>query len=115
LALSASASACTSALRLSNAASASTPANLLLFRVGRTASRLIGSRLVRGVLDRLGFGAGGFGIILLAVVLISLRIALLVAMFSRRLRSNALMAGSFLGGILLYREKLYYQGDRIEN
>lgn len=100
LAFSASDSASTSALRLSNPASASSPASRLLCRVGRGVSRLTGSRLARGVLARFGFGGAGFGMILSAVVLMLLRMALLLAMFSRRLRSNALMAGSFLGGML---------------
>lgn len=69
--------------------------------MGRAASFLTGSRLTRGVLARLGLGGAGFGIILSAVVLMPLRMALLWAMFSRRLRSNSLMTVSFLrGGIL---------------
>lgn len=93
--LSASASASTSALRLSVPASASRPARRLLCRVGRAGSRFTGSRLTRGALARFGFGGAGLGMILSAVVLMPLRIALLLAMFSRRLRSNALMTGSF--------------------
>lgn len=100
LSLSACDSASTSALRLSRAVSASRPASRLLWRVGRSGSRLTGSRFTRGVLWRFGFGGAGFGMILSAVVLMPLRIALLLAMFSRRLRSNALMTGSFFGGMV---------------
>jgi hypothetical protein len=60
--------------------------------------------LARGALARFGFGGAGFGMIFSAVVLMPLRIALLFAMFSRRLRSNALMTGAFFGGMIATEE-----------
>jgi hypothetical protein len=99
LAFSASASASTSALRFNVSGSALSPARRLLWRVGRAGSRLIGSRFVRVEVRLAGFGGSGLGMIFAAVVLISLRSALLAAMFSSRLRSKALMTGSFLGGM----------------
>lgn len=101
LAFSASASASTSALRLSSSASASSPASLLLCRVGRAGSRFTCSRLARVADLVFGFGGAGLGMILSAVALMLLRIALLLAMFSSRLRSNALIAGSFLTGMVV--------------
>ncbi len=104
LAFSDSASASTSNLRLSTSESASRPASRLLCRVARTGVLWTGSRFARGVDSRftfgLGFGGAGLGMILSAVVLMPLRMALLLAMFSSRLRSNALMVGSFLGGMV---------------
>lgn len=68
-------------------------------RVGRVDSRFTGSLLRRGADDFAGFGLSGM--IFLAVAEMSVRMARFAAMFSRRLRSKALIsAGSFLTGIV---------------
>lgn len=93
-------SASISSLRFNVSLSASRPASRELTRVGRGVSRLTGSER----LLRLGavVGAGLAGMIFLAVAEMSFRMARFASMFSKRLRSKALIsAGSFLVGILM--------------
>ncbi len=90
------ASVSTSSFRLSTSDSASRPASRLLCRVGRRGSRLTGSRFGRDVVA-VRFGAAGFGVAILTVVVeISLIILRLAAMFSSRRRSNALISDAGL-------------------